>query len=104
MHAPHHSLPGYDPEAILYDGCEECEARVGMNGLLKLDANNLNLLWRRMLNERMHFKVDESHQRKWGGYRSNAERTLGETMYLLGVLDERRRNPNDTWDAGRFQA
>jgi len=104
-HVAHEALPGYDPEAILKDGCPECEGRAdaGLRGILQLDANNLNRLWRRMLNEQMTFKVSDQHREEWGYYRSQCEVRAGETLYLLGVLEERRRNPNDTWDPNRFE-
>jgi len=103
-HVAHQALLGYDPEAILKDGCPECERRAnsGLRGILELDANNLNRLWRRMLNERMSFQVNDQHQDKWGRYRSACEQQAGEQLYLLGVLEEKRRNPSDTWDPDRF--
>ena len=27
MHGPHESLPGYHPDQLLVDGCDECEER-----------------------------------------------------------------------------
>lgn len=40
MHAYHEALPGYSPNAILHEGCEECESRSNANGLLSLDWKN----------------------------------------------------------------
>jgi hypothetical protein len=40
MHAYHEKLPGYSPNAILHEGCEECEARAGIHGLAYLDWKN----------------------------------------------------------------
>lgn len=40
VHAYHESLPGFSPEAVLHDGCEECESRAGIHGLAHLDWRN----------------------------------------------------------------
>jgi hypothetical protein len=49
-HAHHEALPGYDERHVLHDGCGECEerSRAGLRGLLNLDREKLNLLFRRM--------------------------------------------------------
>jgi hypothetical protein len=39
-HRYHEGLPGFDPDAILHDGCEECESRAGIHGLGSLDWKN----------------------------------------------------------------
>lgn len=39
-HAHHEALPGYSPNAILHEGCAECESRANLNGLLHLDWRN----------------------------------------------------------------
>jgi hypothetical protein len=86
-HVYHGDLPGYDPEAILHDGCPECDDRAkrGLDGLCELDHGNFVLLWRRMLNtEYSRGGGDDA-----GRYRSDCERRLGHQLYLMGVLLER---------------
>lgn len=48
-HAPHESLPGYDPAQILHDGCEECESRAASrsHGLSYLDQGRFARAWKR---------------------------------------------------------
>ncbi len=102
VHDIHDALPGDDPDAILYDGCGECEERAatGLYGLCHLDSHNLPLLWNRMLNERMGGAGWPSA----GYYRSNAERTLGESLYLMGVLDQRGMLHDAAFSPGRFDS
>jgi hypothetical protein len=40
MHAYHEQLPNFNPNAILHEGCEECESRANIAGLLQLDWRN----------------------------------------------------------------
>ena len=40
VHAYHEALPGYSPNAVLHEGCEECESRAGIHGLGLLDWKN----------------------------------------------------------------
>jgi len=49
VHDYHESLPGYDPEQILHDGCGECEARAKSrnHGLATLDQQNFARAWAR---------------------------------------------------------
>jgi hypothetical protein len=50
MHAYHEALPGFDPEAIWHDGCEECEYRGGQSfevQLAYLDSDNVRRAWER---------------------------------------------------------
>ena len=39
-HVYHEGLPNYHPDAILQDGCPECESRAGIHGLTHLDHRN----------------------------------------------------------------
>lgn len=50
-HAPHESLPGYQPEMMLFDGCPECEARAQhpMEALLRMDDERLQHAWERAI-------------------------------------------------------
>jgi hypothetical protein len=94
MHDLHDTLPGYDPEAILFDGCERCEKRAakGVAGLLELDQGNLDLLWRRCLNTEYS---GSNGGMEAGEYRSRAEHQLGHNLYLIGVLE-------NVWNPERF--
>lgn len=101
MHDHHGSLPGYNPNAILHDGCGECEARAakGVGGLLELDANNLDLLWQRVLNTEYGGKTAQNDA---GEYRSDCEARLGHHLYFIGILLE--RCGEDVWHLDRFAA
>ena len=103
-HDYHGDLDGF-PDAILYDGCEECEARAekGLSGLLDLDSANLGLLWRRCVNEEYGGSVEQNDA---GRYRSACEAKLGWQLYLVGVLTERFENEAELdkrpWRLSRF--
>ena len=49
MHDHHSSLPGYDPQQIWHDGCQECEHRGNTmpRSLGTLDTTNLRRAWDR---------------------------------------------------------
>lgn len=74
-----------DEEAILQDGCEECEerSRSGLAGLLHLDDVSLDILWRRMLNTEYGGAVTPNVA---GRYRNETEARLGHQLYLVGCL------------------
>lgn len=93
VHVYHPGLDGYDPEAILFDGCEECEERSkkGVKGLLELDSTNIELLWRRCLNTSYGGRSFGSEEA--GKYRSDCEARLGNELYLIGVLLQRHHDP-----------
>ncbi len=101
-HDYHPGLDGYDPEAILFDRCEECEARSrkGVKGLLDLDSTNLELLWRRCLNT--SYSVGLKGGEEAGKYRSDCEARLGHQLYLIGVLLQ-RQDPN-VWRPETFES
>lgn len=101
VHDYHPGLPGYDPDAILHDGCGECEERSSeaVSGLLELDDKNIDLLWRRVLNTEYGGQVEANDA---GRYRSNCEARLGHTLYLIGVLLE--RSSERVWHFDRFAA
>lgn len=48
-HDYHDSLPGYDPEQLLVDGCRECEARASSftHGIDMLDPARFARAWHR---------------------------------------------------------
>lgn len=97
----------HDPNAhsenengILYDGCAECEERAaaGLEGLLRLDSTNIDLLWNRMLNTEYYGKGKPEA----GVYISYCERQLGHELYLMAVLLE--RTGEDVWNPARFSS
>lgn len=96
----HHLLDDHDQDAVLWDGCEECEerSRKGVSGLLKLDGGNLELLWRRCLNTE-YGGPDLTGGAEAGEYRSEAESRLGHELYLIGCLLQRSE---DVWHPERF--
>jgi len=100
-HDYHPGLPGYDPDAILHDGCGECEVRSGRGvaGLLELDARNIELLWWRVVNTEYGGKTEPNEA---GEYRSDCESRLGHQLYFIGVLLERLGE--DVWQLNRFAA
>jgi hypothetical protein len=100
-HCYHPELEGYDPDSILHDGCEECDQRAqrGVAGLLALDAGNLDLLWRRMLNTEYGGMTEANDA---GEYRSDCESRLGHQLYFIGILLERLGE--DVWQLNRFAA
>lgn len=98
MHVYHGDL-GCPEGTILYDGCEECEARAaqGMNGLLTQDPIRVEAIWRRMIaTERRNGKdlVDDlpGYPCK-EGYLTDAEARIGKPLYGLAVLLERAGDP-----------
>lgn len=92
-HDHHAGLPGYDEEAVLTDGCAECEerSRAGLEGLLALDRHNVNRLWLRCLDTELGRGSDK--------YRSHCEARLGHQLYLVGVF---LQGYEDVWRADRF--
>lgn len=69
-------------DAILYDGCEECDQRAAdpMNGLLHLDSASFVELWERML----AVEGDDSDH-----YRTRNEAALGHHLNSVRILIER---------------
>lgn len=69
-------------DAILYDGCAECDARAKnpMVGLLNLDEERFETLWRRML------AVEDNDSTY---YRSGNEAALGKHLNYVRILIER---------------
>ena len=79
-------------EPILFDGCEDCEAKV--NGVLyALDANFTAALWQKM--------VQVEHSSGDGIYRSTAEAQACKKLYEVAVFLERhtRINPWTLFEA-----
>lgn len=84
-HSLHSKLPGFDRANVLHDGCPECEHRAQdpLEGLLKLDRQNIDQLWQDM------------RDIKWSGGKgptrnySECDLKLIQTLYLIGVLAER---------------
>ncbi len=73
-------------DAILYDGCDECETRSkSIEGLLGLDSPNLRLLIDRMLAVELG-RIDRTPT-AW--YRTGTEKVAGRNLYYVYVLVER---------------
>lgn len=69
-------------DAVLYDGCDECEKRSkSIEGLLGLDSTNLRILVDRMIG--VELSSDRDH------YRTRAESRAGRILYYVYVLVER---------------
>lgn len=77
-HGPH-TGPG---DAVLYDGCEECDERAArpLMGLLHLDSQSFVRLRDRML---------AVEGRTGEGYRSSNEASLGGALAMVRVLNQR---------------
>jgi hypothetical protein len=97
MHVYHDDL-GCPEGTILYDGCDECETRSkqGIGGLLLLDQDRVETLWRRMImTERRDAEVAATSAaypvRR--GYLTDAEGRIGKSLYHLAILLERAGDP-----------
>ena len=66
-------------DALLFDGCEECEGRTEFPAILEIDVFKMARLWNRMID--VEFFADQ--------YRTLAEAKAGRTLYHLYVLLER---------------
>jgi hypothetical protein len=56
VHDHHESLPGYHPDQLLHDGCDECEDR-GQHvheAIAKLDEDRFVLAWKRAGELQLH--------------------------------------------------
>lgn len=85
-HAYHDILPGFDPDQIWYDGCQECEER-GANvshGIGTLDHNNFQRAWLRAI---------EWNSRGLANI-SGAERELLETLWAVYCQQDTARRLN----------
>lgn len=83
-HDPHE---GPD-DAVIYDGCGECDARAAnpLSALLALDDVNYERLRDRMILIEHHSR---SGSRSPEGYRSQNEMRLGQALYRISVLEQR---------------
>jgi hypothetical protein len=83
-----HPAEGDKPNTILFDYCEDCFIKTEALGL-RLDDTNWRKMWRRMLVTEI-----EAYRMFWPrelpGYCSRNEKTLGNSLYHLYVLLERR--------------
>jgi hypothetical protein len=89
-HDYHEGLPTYNAEAVLQEGCGECEYRAnsGTAGLLSLDINNFARLWDRaiQLESSVPFSGDESSlhvSRTTNAAEREALRTVWQMALLL---------------------
>jgi len=78
-----HDLHDGPDDAVLYDGCAECDSRAdqGIAGILNLDAQNVARLSSRMQ------AVEYGHG--VAAYRSHNEARLGRELYYVSLLLER---------------
>lgn len=69
-------------DAVLYDGCDECDHRAAnpVDALLHMDSTNYALLRERML--AVEFGTGDS-------YRTHNEARVGKALYYIAVLEER---------------
>jgi len=81
-HAYHEKLPGFAPDQILHDGCDECEERAQRtdHGLSSLDSSNFALAWRRAAQFNQRGLADVSY----------AEMPLLNTLWSVQLHFERR--------------
>ncbi len=88
MHVYHQGLPGYNANAVLQDGCPECEDRSkrGLDGFLELDEGNSRKLWYLMVRS------------EWGGSEDNhravsaCDARMSKALYRVAVMLERYSN------------
>lgn len=81
----HIHAPGaeQDPNRpILFDGCEVCESRTNLAGILNLDHGNISALWTRMLSVEFGHGTEKA-------YRSRAEARAGRELYYVALLLQR---------------
>lgn len=78
-----HDIHNGPDDAVLYDGCAECDDRadMGMAGILYLDARNVARLASRMQ------AVEYGHGAD--SYRSRNEARLGRELYYVSLLLQR---------------
>jgi hypothetical protein len=71
-------------DAVLYDGCDECDHRAAnpLDGLLTLDGQNMERLLGRVLS--VEYGLGPADR-----YRTGNEARLGHALYRLLVLAER---------------
>lgn len=83
MHAYHDILPGFDPDQIWYDGCQECESRSTTiyRGIGTLDSNN----YRRAKARAIEWNTNHQHDLNI----SRAEAPLLETLWAIHCQEER---------------
>ena len=83
-----HPAEGDKADAILFDYCEDCELKAKDLGV-NLDPDRWSTMWRRMLvSEMPNWRKD--YPRELPGYRSLREKDLGQDLYKLYLLLERR--------------
>ncbi len=70
-------------DAILYDGCEECDARAAkpLDALLHLDGTHYETLRDRM--------VAVEYGNGNASYRTTNEAKVGQALYLISILEQR---------------
>ena len=81
-HAYHETLPGYDAQQILHDGCEECEqrGRTVPTSIVMLDEDRFRAAWERAAAWNRDQEV---------GHISEAERPLLNAIWTFQLMFER---------------
>lgn len=89
MHDHHPSLLGYDRRQILFDGCQECEARGKdvRKAIVHLDGDNFVRAWKRAADWERDVPI---------GRVSAAERGLLDVLFAIQVTLEQRGIPVGT--------
>ena len=78
-----HDLHDGPADAILYDGCDECDHRAseGIAGALHMDPITFSRMWSRMMS------VERGEDRD--SYRTDNEARVGKQLYYMSLLVER---------------
>ena len=82
---------GDHPDAIVFDGCAECEARadLGIQGLVYYDRETFDRLWNRMLD----VEKDDLE-----GHRNKTEQKLCRSLYCMALLMGRYMPGSTPWE------
>lgn len=91
---------------IFFDGCPVCEERAatGIEGLLNLDTERAEAIWRRMLVTERGHRAGIEDLPDYGvqkGYLSNGEARVGKQLYYLALMLE-RSGDSSAWSPGKF--
>lgn len=91
-HGYHEGMPGYHPDQLLTDGCEECEQRAARDsrGIAQLDTYRFARAWRRAT----QFGYGQAP------HVSRAEAPLLNTLWAVQLQLEQRGIPIGTMPAG----
>lgn len=95
-HTYHEKLPGYDPDQLLHDGCQECESRAKSPtlGIVSLDPERFAHAWTRAARWQQHGLDGVSH----------AEEPPLLALWAVQVQLERIGHPIGTLPQSPFEA